>query len=553
MKLNIHSFLFCFILGIAIFLRLWQLGNVPVSPDWDEASLGYNAYSLLSTGRDEYGEFMPFVLQSFGDYKPALYTYLVIPTVAIFGLDTFAVRLPSAVMGIVAVIAMYFLVKELLLKELLEVRNKQAIRYLPLATMLFMSISPWHIQFSRVAFEANVGLTFVLLGTLFFLYSLRKNAWYLLLSLICFVLSVYTYQSEKVFVPLLLLVLTLVCLKQILKINRKTVVLSLIVSALLVMPMLQFTLFNKNGLSRAQGASFLSSPTPLVNEKQLRRIEVNTKNRDYIGLVTDNRRVIYAKKIAENYLSHYNPNFLFISGDSNGRHHAPQMGQLYLFEFPLLLLGIYSLVASKINKQTKLLLFSWILLTPLPAAFTWDVPNAVRTIGFVPMFSLLIALGLGTLIQFILKQPVTIKVISNLLLVIVITSNMAYYTNQYFVQYNYFNASDWQYGYKEAIEEINKIEGDYKKIIVSDVSPLDQSYIFFLYYLKFDPASYQLQTRGKQNHNFNKYTFQPVDFDKDKGPQTLFVGGPKDVPKNIRVIKTISNPDGTNAIILWTE
>src|SRR6266852_41358 len=95
-----RSLILIFIIIIAATLRLWQLGSVPPSPDWDEAALGYNAYAILHTGKDEYGKFLPIVLRSFDDYKPALYAYLVIPSVQIFGLNLFAVRFPSAVFGV---------------------------------------------------------------------------------------------------------------------------------------------------------------------------------------------------------------------------------------------------------------------------------------------------------------------------------------------------------------------------------------------------------------------------------------------------------------------
>lgn len=92
-----------FIILLAAVLRLWNLGGVPLSPDWDEAALGYNAYSILHTGRDEYGKFMPVILKSFDDYKPALYAYTIIPFIAVFDLSVVAVRLPSALFGILTV------------------------------------------------------------------------------------------------------------------------------------------------------------------------------------------------------------------------------------------------------------------------------------------------------------------------------------------------------------------------------------------------------------------------------------------------------------------
>ena len=96
------------IILLAGILRLWQLGGIPPSPDWDEAALGYNAFSILQTGRDEFGKFLPVVLRSFDDYKPALYAYITVPSVLIFGLDVFAVRLPSAIIGTLTTLLVFF-------------------------------------------------------------------------------------------------------------------------------------------------------------------------------------------------------------------------------------------------------------------------------------------------------------------------------------------------------------------------------------------------------------------------------------------------------------
>src|SRR5260221_8356949 len=145
---NIWIFL-TLILFLAAVLRLWQLGSIPPSPDWDEAALGYDAYSILHTGRDEYGKFLPVVLRSFDDYKPAFYAYAVIPSEILFGVNTFAVRLPSAIFGILTVLTTFFLVKELFRKNSLA-----------LLSSFLMAISPWSIQFSRVGFESNLGVAF---------------------------------------------------------------------------------------------------------------------------------------------------------------------------------------------------------------------------------------------------------------------------------------------------------------------------------------------------------------------------------------------------------
>ena len=84
------------ILLLAAVLRLGAISSFPSGFNADEAALGYNAYSLLLTGRDEHGNILPVNLESFGDYKPALYSYLLVPLVRFLGLTVFAVRLPSA-------------------------------------------------------------------------------------------------------------------------------------------------------------------------------------------------------------------------------------------------------------------------------------------------------------------------------------------------------------------------------------------------------------------------------------------------------------------------
>ena len=140
--MKVPKLIFLAIVILAGALRFWQLGRVPISPDWDEAALGYNAYSILKTGRDEYGTKFPLVLRSFDDYKPPLYAYLAIPSVAVLGLNSWSVRLPSAIFGVLAVIGTYFLVKELFPKT----------KPLPLLSAALLAISPWHLQFSRIAF-----------------------------------------------------------------------------------------------------------------------------------------------------------------------------------------------------------------------------------------------------------------------------------------------------------------------------------------------------------------------------------------------------------------
>src|SRR3989344_2718177 len=99
--------IFLVIFFIAVFLRLFNITNIPPGVNRDEASIGYTAYSLLNTGRDEYGRMFPLSFQSFGDWKLPLYIYTVVPFVSVFGLNELAVRLPSVIVGILSGVFTY--------------------------------------------------------------------------------------------------------------------------------------------------------------------------------------------------------------------------------------------------------------------------------------------------------------------------------------------------------------------------------------------------------------------------------------------------------------
>lgn len=518
------------ILIVASLLRLIKLDSVPISPDWDEVSLGYNAYSIMQTGRDEYGKFLPVVLRSFDDYKPALYSYLAIPSIKILGLNVFSVRLPSAIFGILAVFGTFFLVKQLFKKDSIA-----------LLTSFLLAISPWHIQFSRVAFESNVGLTFNIFAVLFFLKGLNRPI-FLTVSALLMALNLYVYQSEKVFTPLLALALIIIFRKEILSIPKKFIITAFIAGLLIALPMVSFLLTNKNSLERARGVSILSEPYP-AGESQKTLDDKN--NNDKLGFIFDNRRVFYAKEIISGYLSHFDLNWLFVRGDI-ARHHAPNMGLLYIFELPFLLIGIYFFLKKDYGK-TKLLVLCWFLITPIPASITSGVPHAVRTLNFLPTFQIFTALGIFYSFSIIRKYRLLY-----FLLIIFGIFNFSYFLDQYFVQQNIFNASEWQYGYAQTISNINYDK--YKKVVVSNEGPMDQSYMFFLFYLKYPPKDYQKQGEFasggfRENHKFGKFEFRPIAWEKEvKSKNTIYVGKQSDFGQDAKVLNVVHYPNGTEAM-----
>ena len=224
------QFLLLFIiLFIGLVFRFYKLGTTPSGLYVDEASLGYNSYSILKTGMDEFGKKFPVMFRSFTTFQSPVYSYLSIPFLALLDMNTFSIRLPSAIFGFLTIPLLYFLVLKLTSK-------KTAI-----ISALLLAISPWHILYSRTAYETNIALFFLLLGTLFFYYSLKKP-WLMLLSAICFSISMLSYRAEMLIVPILVLVLLVNYYKAIkTKLNTYLfpLIISLIVALVLLFPTLK--------------------------------------------------------------------------------------------------------------------------------------------------------------------------------------------------------------------------------------------------------------------------------------------------------------------------
>jgi len=417
-----------------------------------------------------------------------------------------------------------------------------------------LAISPWHIQFSRVAFEANVGVALNTFGILFFLKSFKKP-WFLSLSALMLGFSLHVYQSEKVFVPLLIAILLCVFRKEFFSIRKRYMYVSLIIFAIICLPLILFTLTNKDALSRAKTVSIFSNSS--IIEGNTEKLVKDRANNDILGLILDNRRVEFAKYIIGGYLSHLDLNWLFVEGDI-ARHHAPGMGLMYLIELPFLLVGIYMLIFGKFDKALKIFITLWFLIVPIPASVTNDVPHAVRTINFLPILQILTAIGILTAFSKISSikyrvLSVKIKYLFLLLILLVSVFNFSYYLNQYFIQQNYFHARYWQYGYKDMVNFVASVQKDYSKIIVSNTATMDQSYMFFLFYLKYDPNKYlseggTLTGKIEGVNKFSNFEFRKFDYNQEKEKNILLIGSTFDFQEVYKTIHEANYPDKSIAI-----
>lgn len=530
-----------FILILAAALRFYQLGTNPPSFNWDEAAIGYNAYSIIKTGRDEYGQFLPISFRSFDDYKPPVYFYLTIPSILAFGYDDFAVRFPSAFLGTLTVLFTYLMTKSLLKDE----------KVAQIATFL-LAISPWHIQLSRSAYETNAALFFVVLGTYAFLVGTvskkRKFSVFMSISALSFSLSMFTYHNARVFVPVLTIVLLLCFLKPVLASKKYLILPSAVVFICLML--LVPIMFTKSGQMRFSGTSIFSIETPKSETAKL--IEADqSKNIGAQGQLFHNRRLVYVPILIENYLSHLRPQYLFSEG-AQQRHRAPIIGLLYLWDLPFLVAGIYFLAKNPYPKPTKAIVFSWFLVAPIASSFTRDVPHPLRAEVYLPAFQIFTALGVVYILSFIKHKKIFAQLATFFLLM-----NFAFYLHQFYVHMPRMYSQQWFYGWREAVQTTEKLKNEYDRVIVS--TKLEQPHMFWLYFSKYDPKTYQNEggtvSGGflEENNKFDKYVFKSISyFSQIKEARTLFVGTPKDFRglNEANIIKRINYLDGEDAIYI---
>jgi 4-amino-4-deoxy-L-arabinose transferase-like glycosyltransferase len=456
-----------FIVMVAVFLRFYNLGTIPGSLNPDEAAIGYTSYSFLKTGADEHGKFLPLSIQSFGDWKLPLYSYVGVIPVALLGLSEFSVRSVSALAGIVGVILIYFISLRLFGK-----------RTLALICGLFFAISPWNVYFSRAAYEVNLATTIFLGGLLFFIkYLDQKKIKWLALSFVLFALTMFTYHSFVLFIPIFTLVIMVVFGKSIFK--NKTAYVSVTVFAVLIFVAI---------VSASSGNNKLS--TLIINDKNIiyERVEKmrgdNFLKNPYIEKILLNKYLGVSYQIAQNYINSFSPSFLFDKGGEKLVHNIGAFGNLYLIDIIFILAGFAGLFWNR-EKSLKILLI-WLIIAPLPSAITRDAPNSTRLFVLMPLFTLVGSYGIYQIFD-ILRKRTIVNIVTKGTLIFLLILNIIYFLDIYFVHFNVQRVRFWHYGTREAV----KLTDKYPSYNVIMRGPENFPYIYFLFYEKYDPLLFR--------------------------------------------------------------
>jgi len=458
----------------AFFIRIYNYNYPPLL--WDEAALGYNAYSILQSGRDEYGQFLPLVFKSFGDYKPGLYVYLCLPFVAIFGLNPLSVRLPSIILGSLLPLIAYLFTKK-------HSQNK----LLPLLFAAIIAFNPFNVHFSRGAWETNV-LAFELLLASYFFFD-KKYFW----SSILFGLTLFTYQSGKLISLLLIGVLFLIKYSK--SFFQKDFILKFIFPLFIFsLPILYGLLFQQQG-NRLEVVSLFSYPRSEIESKT---IISETSQTDF--QLFHNQIIFFTQNFLRRYFNHFSPQFLLTQGDwQSPRHSAPYTGVLLIPSFLFLFIGLFSSHYSSKNYLSNnylsinLFFLLWLLLAPIPSALTRDSLSAVRAMPLSIPLGYFSALGIVSTLNYFKKNKFLYSTIK-LLISLSYFLSFIYYADLYFNHMVKKSPQDWLYGYKEAVDYVIKNGAGHEVYFTNFYG---QAYIYYLFYSQYPPEKYQLQANLK--------------------------------------------------------
>ncbi len=462
----------------ALLIRFYDLENIPSGIYTDEAATGYDAYSLLKTGKDLHGTFLPILVNHHDvDYLESMYTYLTILPVFVFDLNIFSTRFIAALFGTLAVFTTYLLTKELF--------N----RHVALISALLVAVSPWHLQFSRIAFNGILVPFFITLGLFFFLRGLR-NPRLLIASAFVFGLSLHTYSILKALIPItffFLLALYYKQLKDIVFSNKRALryfSFSIIIFLILASPIYYLSFFGEANLRFNQISVFASSEQPI-------------------------------KQFLINFLKHLSPDFLFFRGDSNMRHNLPYFGQILVVLIPFILLAmLYTLIHKT---KAMLLIISLFLIGTIPSSLTNEgIPHALRSISAVPFIEIMAAIGIFLAFEYLKNTRKHIRILMKPTIILLLGLNILFLPYTYFITYPQISEQWFLFGFKDAISYTEEQSLNYNNIFLSQIN---HTYIFPLFFAKIDPTEFH--NSGK----IGKYIICDKDiaecYEKNKG--NLFI------------------------------
>ncbi len=497
---KLHKLLLFFIIVGAITLRFYNLGNVPPGLHADGAAQGFNAFSILKTGKDMYGKDFPILFRANGSYQPPIYTYLTIIPTIFLGNSIFTVRFISALSGVGLVLLTYLLISHF------GSKNKNDGITAGLIAAAMVAISPWSIHFSRLAVEANLGVLIFGIGTYLLLASLKKISLFPVAALILGI-STHAYYSERIIAVLLLGLLVFINRKIFLKAKKMTI-LGLGIFGLVLLP--HFYLLTTGALTKR-----LSQVSYLGNAGEGTGFFVN---------------ILYTvKQFINHYLIYFSPkNLFFDPGSSLGRT-TPDLGVLYPWMVVFFLVGLGYFFRNRKTTFAKLFLIL-LIVAPIPAGLTGDLFYPLRTLDYLWVVSIMVAYGFFEFWKVIKSNWVRAAVVFGL-----VGYSLAVFGVSYFVIFKYELANSSGKPYIDLMPILTQYPD--KKIMVDFSSRAWGAGIRSTYLTSADPLSVQANLISQMNSSYyssdvnaqevftvGNVSFEILNWNKVCGKDVIIVG-----------------------------
>lgn len=460
-------------------LVMWDQPNSPAGFFRDEAGIGYSAYSLLKTGRDSWGRFLPLHVKALGDYPPAMYNYLTIPFIATMGLTELATRMAGIVAALVLVPLVYLFVHSL-----------QKNQSLALLTVLVMITNPWFITQARSGSEPLVALALVLTGLLSWkAWNQTSQKKYFIVTLLVYFLALFTYNAVKPVLFLLHLLFGLFTTQGKGKVKQNLAWSGII----LLFSFLSVFAFQGAADNYESGNIF-----KLVSERD-RQVEFTREGIEGVPVIVS--RILHNKVQDLWYtasgatLTYMDSGFLYFTGGRPTRYQIPYSGLLLLISFPLI---IISLIEQKILKRKQIWFWLiWLVIGIIPGVVSINFhPHVKRTLFmFLPLF-VFTAAGFLEVRRMFPK----LKMISSALILMIGLYNLVFFLDVYFVHSRYTTVVGRSYGFGQGFAKLKELETNYDKVVVyaSNESPET----FYLFYNQIDPEYVQAKA-AERSHMFD--------------------------------------------------
>lgn len=447
------------ILTISIFLRFYKLGSIPNGFYVDEAVAGYNSYSILETGKDEYGKPFPIAFRFFGSYSPPLYVYSTSLMIKFLGLSVFVTRFTSATFGVLGTLLTFIFLKNLkFLKHPIS----------PLLGSLIFAVAPWSIFFSRVGYELNLGATIFWSSLIFLLLGLTRRK-FLIFGMLLISISTYGAHPERFLAPIFLLGFIYI-FKQKIKFWEVLLV----------------------GLTQIPNIYLFSTPA------------FATKNSLFYNATST---YAFLREFLSQYVTYFSPRSLFFLGDSDLQRSAPELSVFYPWLMVPYLVGFYLLWKNRQKLPLKFLLFS-LFLSPIPVALTSDPFSSQRALHMLLPFIAVIAIGIDWFLSKLGK-------LSFFIIIVLLFVSGVYLWRSYFILLPHERAKVWGYGFAQLADEINKRPDE---LFLIDQSRIKPAYIELSFFLKFPPGKLQESISGDISKNYysdtnfkNSYRFANIE------------------------------------------